>query len=148
MRKNRISIAALIISMTLFVTTCGSPQLEVESTDKLVDQQDPNIELVTTEPTVEVVQPTVTLEEPSSTYTTQRHMFEQLGIALEIPQDLYVRKDLIVNYEDQSKLESYLFYIQNYGNPGGPSSGDFQMYGTLQYNLPTISSPPYPKPAV
>ena len=146
MRKNRISIAALIISMTLFVTACGSPQLEVESTDELVDQQDPNIEFVTTEPTVEIVQPTstlvqptATLEEPSSTDTIQRHTFEQLGISLEIPKELYVRKGPLVNFEDQSKLDSYLFYIQNYGNPGGPSSGDFQMYGILQYNLPPIS---------
>jgi hypothetical protein len=66
-------------------------------------------------------------------------MFEGLGISLEIPNELYVRKDPQVKFEDQSKLESYLFYIQNYGYPGGPSSGDFQMYGLLQYNLPPIS---------
>jgi hypothetical protein len=32
-----------------------------------------------------------------------------------------------------------LFYIQNYGHPGGSPTGDFQMYGLLQYNLPSIS---------
>ena len=146
MKKYRISITALIISMTLFVTACGSLGLDVESTDELPDQQDPTVEIVTPEhtaefvqPTATLIQPTSTLEEPSATGSTQWHVFEGLGIALEIPQDLYVRKDPIVNYEDQSKLDSYLFYIQNYGNPGGPSSGDFQMYGTLQYNLPPIS---------
>ena len=36
-------------------------------------------------------------------------------------------------------MDSYLFYFQNYGYPGGPSSGDFQKYGLLQYNLPPVS---------
>jgi hypothetical protein len=127
--------------MTLFFTACSSPQLEVEveSTEELAYQTETTVEIVTMEPTVEVVQPTAKLEEPSSIETTQRHMFEGLGISLEIPNELYVRKDPQVKYEDQSKLESYLFYIQNYGYPGGPSSGDFQMYGLLQYNLPPIS---------
>ena len=146
MRKNRIPIAVLIISMTLFFTACSSPQLEVESTEELTYQTETTVEIVTMEPTVEVVQPTATLiqptstlEEPSATGSTQRHVFEGLGIALEIPQDLYVRKDPQVKYEDQSKLEGYLFYIQNYGYLGGPSSGDFQMYGHLQYTLRRIS---------
>ena len=125
--------------MAFFAAACGSPQPEVESTVEPTDQQKPTFEPATPEPTVEVVQPTNTVEEPSAAGTTQRHMFEQLGISLEIPTDLYVKKDPLVKYEDQSKLDSYLFYIQNYGNPGGLSSGNFQMYGTLQYNLPPIS---------
>jgi len=139
MKKTLILITALIISTAFFAAACGSPQPKVESTVEPTDQQEPTFEPATPEPTVEVVQPTSTLDEPSSTDTTQRHMFEQLGISLEIPTDLYVKKDPSVKYEDQSKLDSYLFYIQNYGNPGGPSSGDFQMYGHLQYNLPPIS---------
>ena len=139
MRKNHIPIAVLLISITFFFTACSSPQLEVESTEEPTDQTEATVEIVTMEPTVEVVQPTAKLEEPSSIETTQRHMFEGLGISLEIPNELYVRKDPQVKFEDQSKLESYLFYIQNYGYPGGPSSGDFQMYGLLQYNLPPIS---------
>jgi hypothetical protein len=139
MRKNHIPIAVLLISITLFFTACSSPQLEVESTEEPTDQTEATVEIVTMAPTVEVVQPTAKLEEPSSIETTQRHMFEGLGISLGIPKELYVRKDPQVKFEDQSKLESYLFYIQNYGYPGGPSSGDFQMYGLLQYNLPPIS---------
>ena len=38
MNNNRISITALIISMTIIVTACGSLGLEVESTDELTDQ--------------------------------------------------------------------------------------------------------------
>ncbi len=139
MKKTRISITALIISMTFFAAACGSPQPEVESTVEPTEQQEPTIEPATPEPTLEVVQPTRTVEEPPAAGTTQRHTFDELGISLEIPTDLYVKKDPIVKYEDQSKLESYLFYIQNYGYPGGPSSGDFQMYGHLQYDLPPIS---------
>jgi len=146
MKKNRFSITALIIFMTICITACGSQGLEAESTDEILDQQDPTVEIVTPEQTEEVVQPTATIvdptptrEEATATDSTQRHVFEGLGIALEIPQDLYVKKDPIVKWEDQSKLDSYLFYIQNYGYLGGPSSGDFQMYGTLQYNLPPVS---------
>ena len=146
MNNNRISLTAMIIFMTLFVTACSSPHLDVESTEELNDQMETTVEIVTMEPTVKVVQPTETLVQPtatieelSSTDTTQRHMFEQLGISLDIPKELYVRKDPLVKFEDQSKLQSYLFYIQNYGYLGGPSSGDFQMYGHLQYELPPIS---------
>jgi len=146
MKKNRISITARIIFMTLTVAACSSPRLDAEFTDEFPEPQVLTAEIETPERTVEVAQPTATkvlptstIEEPPATGSTQRYVFEGLGIALEIPQDLYVKKDPIVNYDDQSKLDSYLFYIQNYGNPGGPSSGDFQMYGLLQYSLPPIS---------
>jgi len=64
---------------------------------------------------------------------TKRYRFEQLGISLEIPIELCVIKDPDVKYEDQSKLENYVFHIQNYGCPGDSHSGNFQMYGLLQY---------------
>ncbi|GAG25242.1 unnamed protein product, partial [marine sediment metagenome] len=67
MRKNRIPIAVLIISMTLFFTACSSPQLEVESTEELTYQTETTVEIVTMEPTVEVVQPTATLVQPTAT---------------------------------------------------------------------------------
>jgi len=70
---------------------------------------------------------------------TKRYRFEQLGISLEIPSELCVIKNPTVRYEDQSKLQSYLFYIQNYGCPGDTHSGDFQMYGHLQYTSGPIS---------
>jgi len=70
---------------------------------------------------------------------TKRYRFEQLGISLEIPSELCVIKNPSVKYEDQSKLDSYIFYIQNYGCPGGTNSGNFQMYGLLQYNIPPVS---------
>ena len=73
------------------------------------------------------------------TEKTKRYRFEQLGISLEIPSELCVIKDPTVKYEDQSKLQSYLFYIQNYGCPGDTHSGDFQMYGHLQFTSGPIS---------
>ncbi len=139
MNNKRISIATIMIFFGLLATACGSLEISIENTGETDDQQNPNTELVIPEPSEEVVQPPTTIEEPSATSTTKRYTFEQLGISLEIPKDLYVKKDPIVNYEDQGKLDSYLFYIQNYGNPGGPTSGNFQMYGILQYNLPTVS---------
>jgi hypothetical protein len=70
---------------------------------------------------------------------TKRYRFEQLGISLEVPSELCVIKDPDVKYEDQSKLENYVFYIQNYGCPGDTHSGNFQMYGLLQYTSGPIS---------
>lgn len=137
--KRRIPIAAVIISISLFAVACGTLQVGVEDAGEVAGQGDPSKESITPEAPLVASQPTTTLEEPQPTSDTKRHVFEQLGISLEVPQDLYVHKDLDVNYEDQSKLDSYLFYIQNYGYPGGPSSGNFQMYGLLQYSLPPIS---------
>ena len=68
-----------------------------------------------------------------------RTIFEQLGISLEVPEGLYVQKDPIVNFDDPSKLESYLFYIQNYSPEEGPGEDYFQIYGHLQYDLPAVS---------
>lgn len=94
--------------------------------------------------TPDVIPPTEGIQPPaaendSSEPSTKRYSFDQLGISLEVPAELYVQKDPIVNYDDASKLDSYLFYIQNYGYPGGLSSGDFQMYGSLQFDLPPVS---------
>jgi hypothetical protein len=139
MNIKRISIVTIMIFLGLLASACGSLEISIENTGESNDQQSPNTELITPEPPIEVVQPTTPTEEPSTTSTTKRYTFEQLGISLEIPKDLYVKKDPIVNYEDQGKLDSYLFYIQNYGYPGDPSSGNFQMYGHLQYNLLPIS---------
>lgn len=139
MNTKRIPIATIMIFFGLFATACGTLEINIENANEIADPQNQNTEPVITEPPGEVVQPGTTSEESSTISTTKQYMFEELGISLEIPTDLYVKKDPIVNYEDQGKLDSYLFYIQNYGNPGGPSSGDFQMYGHLQYNLPTVS---------
>jgi hypothetical protein len=128
-----------MIFFGLLATACGSLEISIENTGETADEQNENTELIIEEPPIDVVQPTTANEEPLATSTTKRYTFEQLGISLEIPMDLYVKKDPIVNYEDQSRLDSYLFYIQNYGYPGGPSSGNFQMYGLLQYNLPPVA---------
>ena len=76
---------------------------------------------------------------------TKRYRFEQLGISMEIPSELCVIKNPDVKYEDQSKLENYVFHIQNYGCPGDSHSGNFQMYGLLQYIGLPISWEEYSK---
>ena len=86
-------------------------------------------------PPTEAIQPTAA-QEDSSEPSAKRYSFDQLGISLEVPAELYVRKDPSVSYDDPGKLEGYQIYIQNYGYPGASGSGDFQMYGQLQYNLP------------
>lgn len=139
MKTKRILIVFFIIIFGLMTLACAFLGRDIESASDIPDQQNQITELVTLEPTIEVVQPTPTVEEPSATIATMRHMFKELGISLDIPKDLYVKKEPLVKYDDQSKLDSYLFYIQNYGYPGGPSSGNFQMYGILQFNLHTIS---------
>lgn len=64
-----------------------------------------------------------------------RVVFEQLGISLEIPENLVVIKDPVVDLGNPTELQSYLFYIQNYGPEGGPGEDYFQLYGHLQYDL-------------
>jgi hypothetical protein len=135
MKNNRFAITALILTMTLLATACGTLQLEVESAGDIATPQDSSNQVMIPEPPADIVQPTVPTSEPQA----QRVVFEQLGISLEIPPELYVKKEPLVKYEDQSKLQGYLFHIQNYGYPGGPSSGSFQMYGHLQYNLQPIT---------
>lgn len=83
----------------------------------------PQTEEPTLEPTAELI------VEPSNRFT-----FEQLGISLEVPEDLVVIKDPIVNLNDPSKLQSYIFYIQNYGPNEGAGEDYFQIYGHLQFN--------------
>ncbi|MFC2028921.1 hypothetical protein ACFLTX_03230 [Chloroflexota bacterium] len=130
MKNNGISLALLGILLALLLTACGAQSLATDIAGE--NKGESTFELLTPEPTSDVVQP-----EPTSTGTislpTQRVSFGQLGISLEIPTELCVRKSPEVNYEDQSKLNSYTFYIQNYGCPSGAESGTFQMYGLLQY---------------
>jgi len=94
-------------------------------------------------PPTETSVPLPPSEEPTSEPAAElagvnsgRISFDQLGISLEVPEGLMVIKDPIVNLDDPSKLQSYLFYIQNYGPNGAPTENYFQMYGHLQYDLP------------
>jgi len=94
-------------------------------------------------PATETSVPLPPSEEPTSEPAAEptaessgRISFDQLGISLEIPEELEVIKDPIVNLDDPSKLQSYLFYIQSYGPSGAPTENYFQMYGHLQYDLP------------
>lgn len=103
-----------------------SQLLDLESTDNLDNGTKTTSTNTTASPDLE----DSTEEEIAG---TKRYQFEQLGISLEIPSELCVIKTPDVKYNDQSKLESYVFYIQNYGCPIGPASGNFQMYGLLQY---------------
>jgi hypothetical protein len=79
------------------------------------------------------------IDEDQDSTNYQSYSFEELGFSLDIPTDLVVIRNPNVNADTPEQLESYLFYIQNYGGPDGESSGDFQMYGHVQFNLPTIS---------
>ncbi len=106
--------------------------------------EDSAVESPTDTPAAEPVPPTEVpttdaAAEDAASAPSRSVTFDQLGITLEVPAELLVIKEPMVNLDDPSRLESYLFYIQNYGFPGGPSSGDFQMYGHLQYSLPPIT---------
>jgi hypothetical protein len=90
-------------------------------------------------PPTEEIQPTAAGEDDPPQPTSRRYTFDQLGISLEVPTELYVHKNPGFNYDDPGKLDGYLFYIQNYGQPGGPSSGNFQIYGHIQYSLRPIT---------
>ena len=138
MKNNRMIITISFFLLIVLTGACSNQQQVVEATEdntlsEVLETATPVI------PAPEEAQPTADLEDTSADAATQRYTFDQLGISLEIPSELYVSKDPLVSYDDPSILDGYLFYIQNYGYPGGPSSGNFQMYGHLQYNLVPIS---------
>ncbi len=128
MKKKIVSLTCILVLAGLALAAC-SPRttqpaepapLPTETSVPLPPSEEPTSEPAA-EPTME---------------TTGRTSFEQLGISLQVPEELVVIKDPIVNLDDPSRLQSYLFYIQNYGPTGGPAEDYFQMYGHLQYDLP------------
>lgn len=69
---------------------------------------------------------------------TKNHDFDEIGISLSIPENLYVIKTPNYNVETD-ELDSYNFYIQNYGFEGGKATGDLQIYGLYQFDLPATT---------
>lgn len=62
--------------------------------------------------------------------------FAEIGLELSVPNDLEVTKQ--PEFDENNKLRSYIFYIQN--KPGGGSNlVNFQIYGLIQLDIPTIS---------
>ena len=128
MKVNRIILVLSILLMALLTGACNRLQSEVVETEDVIQDQLVETETPEAIQSDEEVQPTASQESSS-----KRRTFGQLGISMEVPAELYVQKDPLINLNDPSKLEGYLFYIQNYGYPGASSSGDFQMYGHLQF---------------
>jgi hypothetical protein len=130
---------ALALGFAVLISACGNLQVGIASTD--VSPTQPQVEApsptAVASPDESQVAPTQAENPPAP--SSQRYTFDQLGISLEVPAELFVWKDPLVDLNDPSRLESYLFYIQNYGYPEGPNSGNFQMYGHLQFVLPTVS---------
>ena len=131
----------LIFSVLLLVFISGA--CLVTNSNPAVPNEDPPVEFSET-PTPDVAPAeeegaTTAQDEVSPDPAAKRYSFDQLGVSLEVPAELYVYKDPSINYDDPGKLDSYLFYIQNYGYRGGPYTGDFQMYGRLQFDLPAVS---------
>ena len=138
MKGNRIIFTIGLLCVVMTAGACLSrQQTNLESDDNVVVLSETATPVPI--PATEEILPTVTPEEIAPEPTSKRYTFDQLGISLEVPAELYVAKDPNVNYDDPSKLDGYLFYIQNYGYREGPYSGDFQMYGHLQYNLQAIT---------
>jgi hypothetical protein len=128
MKNKIVSLISILILAGLILSACG-PRLEQTAEPVL--------------PPTETALPMAPSEEPTSEPAAEppvespgRTSFLQLGISLIVPEGLVVIKDPIVNLDDPSRLQSYLFYIQNYGPTGGPTEDYFQMYGHLQYDLP------------
>ena len=111
--KAKRSILILSVLFLVSITgACLARNINLE-----VPDEDPQIEAIET-PTPAVVppeeeHPTATQEDVSTDPGAKRYTFDQLGISLEVPAELYVYKDPGVNYDDPSKLDGYLFYIQN-----------------------------------
>ena len=133
-----MKVYRLIIILIILILVTGACNLPKSVQDDLDESNDlVSVETATPGilPPTEDVKPTSAVDDEADNTSTRMVTFDQLGISLEIPADLYVYKAPNFNYDDVSKLDGYLFYIQNYGYPGGSPSGDFQMYGHLQYSL-------------
>lgn len=139
MNKKLVIYLILLLSMAFLSASCGAQELEMETVEPAMgvpaDSTGPPTVTLTPE-NIQII-PSITFQPDIP--ETEGYTFDELGISLEVPADLFVIKDPIVNPDDSSKLDAYLFYIQDYGYPGGPSSGDFQIYGSLQFDLPPVS---------
>lgn len=78
----------------------------------------------------------VPLEHSDSSPSVRLQTFPEIGISLEVPDNLEVVKTPNYNPETSDNLESYTFYIQDYKNE---NAIDFQIYGLYQNNIPTTS---------
>jgi hypothetical protein len=131
MKTKLVSIICSIALTGLVLAAC-SPRATVTEVPAPVASETPVPLPQTAEPSsAPAVEPTAE--------TPGRTSFGQLGISLLVPEGLVVIKDPIVNLDDPSRLESYLFYIQNDGSTGGLTEDYFQMYGHLQYDLPPVT---------
>lgn len=136
-RSNIIGMVVLLL-LAVVASSCNLPLQSAGEMDnqgeKILESPPP----APPNPTAEI-QPTEAVNDQETGETTKLVRFGPLGISLEIPADLYVHKNPSFNYDDPSKLDGYILYIQNYGWPGGSNSGDFQIYGILQYSPRPIS---------
>jgi hypothetical protein len=139
MKLSKTLIVPLLLSLVLIVSACNLQLQEQgqvnETKDQVIlDSPTPEAPAPTEEP-----QPTDSEVDEAESGSSKLVSFDQLGISLEVPGDLFVSKAPGVNYDDPGKLDGYIFFIQNYGQRGGPGSGDFQMYGHYQYSLRSLS---------
>lgn len=136
MKTYRTGILMLTLLLSLFAASCGTLQLDVEGAlDEQVD-----ITATSTAEASSVETPAPAPDGAGSPNATEgRYEFKELGISLVVPPDLYVVKEPLVSLDDPSRLDSYLFYIQNYGGNEGLGADYFQMYGLLQYDLPSTT---------
>ena len=134
MKYHKLVLTSIILVLVMITGACNLPLPGKD--DAAENNQQTQIETSTPAilPPTEEVKPTTDVDEEADAPSTRLVTFDQLGISLEIPAELYVYKDPQFNYDDVSKLNGYIFEIQNYGYPGGPPSGDFQIYGHLQYS--------------
>ena len=118
----------LILSITAIFLLAGCAGGQIDS---------PSAEDETPLPSPEVIN--VEGDIPADSEGLSEQTFDELGISLIVPDELFVIKEPIFDADDPSIIDSYLFYIQDYGYPEGPASGDFQIYGFYQFELPKIS---------
>ncbi len=139
MKTYRTGILMLTVSLSLFAASCGTLQLDVEGAPDSQGQQ-AGIAATPTAPSASVETPAPTSDGAGQPGSPEgRSDFKELGISMQVPSDLVVIKEPLVNLNDPSLLSSYLFYIQNYGGSEGPGADYFQMYGHLQYDLPSTT---------
>lgn len=128
----RYVISSILLLTALALASCASTT-EVPQGPTTLPTETPAPMAPTEEPTLE------STVEPTLAESDGRVTFEHLGISLIVPEDLLVIKDPMVSLDNPTKLQGYLFYIQNYGPEEGPGEDYLQIYGHLQYGLDLIN---------
>jgi hypothetical protein len=137
--KYKLGVLVVLLPLIVLSASCGPRELGVgevgPDSGYLAETTSTVVDLINSE----TAHPVSTETSPPQQLDAIIYTFEELGISLAVPDDLYVEEAPVTNPDDGSKLDAYTFFIQNYVDQAGPGDEYFQMYGMLQFDLAPVS---------